>query len=297
MPGLPGRLPVDVLLADAVGPELSRSRWPSSRPTRCCPAAAPAAWRWACGRSSRRACPPGTSRAAPSPSSSSPARRTSSCSSSSGSGSSPTCSRARTTPGASLVPAVITALGALIVGLSPRLLRALGKRGQQIKPRAGRGRVRKAVWSSLAAVADGVDQAKALLRHHSFGVVVGSLAYMAFDIAALGAAFAATSSVPHLRHPRARLPDRPARQPDPAAGRDRRHRGRADRRVRAVRRQPHRGLGRRAPLPALPALRPAVLGVPAFVLLRRTLMRADHPAAMCAPLALDVVKIPARSTT
>ena len=42
---------------------------------------------------------------------------------------------------------------------------------------------------------------------------------------------------------------------------------------------------------------PGVLGVPAFVLLRRTLMRADHPAAMCAPLALDVVKIPARSTT
>ena len=42
---------------------------------------------------------------------------------------------------------------------------------------------------------------------------------------------------------------------------------------------------------------PALLGVPAFVLLRRTLMRADQPAAMCAPLALDVVKIPARSTT
>ena len=42
---------------------------------------------------------------------------------------------------------------------------------------------------------------------------------------------------------------------------------------------------------------PALLGVPAFVLLRRTLMRADQPAAMCAPLALDVVKIPARTTT
>jgi uncharacterized membrane protein YbhN (UPF0104 family) len=40
---------------------------------------------------------------------------------------------------------------------------------------------------------------------------------------------------------------------------------------------------------------PALLGVPAFVLLRRKLMRADHPAQVCAPLALDVVKLPARS--
>ena len=42
---------------------------------------------------------------------------------------------------------------------------------------------------------------------------------------------------------------------------------------------------------------PALLGVPAFVLLRRTLMHADKPAAMCAPLGLDVVKIPARTTS
>jgi hypothetical protein len=37
----------------------------------------------------------------------------------------------------------------------------------------------------------------------------------------------------------------------------------------------------------------ALLGAPAFVLLRGKLMRADRPAAMCAPLALDVVKLPA----
>jgi len=40
---------------------------------------------------------------------------------------------------------------------------------------------------------------------------------------------------------------------------------------------------------------PAVLGAPAFVVLRRKLMRADQPALMCAPLALDVVKLPAPS--
>jgi uncharacterized protein (TIRG00374 family) len=35
---------------------------------------------------------------------------------------------------------------------------------------------------------------------------------------------------------------------------------------------------------------PAFLGAPAFVLLRRKLARADQPALVCAPLALEVVK-------
>ncbi len=40
---------------------------------------------------------------------------------------------------------------------------------------------------------------------------------------------------------------------------------------------------------------PALLGAPAFVMLRRKLMRADQPAMVCAPLAAQVVKLPARS--
>ena len=43
---------------------------------------------------------------------------------------------------------------------------------------------------------------------------------------------------------------------------------------------------------------PALLGVPSFFLLRRRLARVQHPAAMCAPLAVDlieVVELPARS--
>ena len=40
---------------------------------------------------------------------------------------------------------------------------------------------------------------------------------------------------------------------------------------------------------------PALRGAPAFVVLRRKLMRADRPTANCAPLTLDVVKLPARS--
>jgi uncharacterized membrane protein YbhN (UPF0104 family) len=40
---------------------------------------------------------------------------------------------------------------------------------------------------------------------------------------------------------------------------------------------------------------PALLGAPAFVVLRRLLMRANQPALVCGPLALDIVKLPAQS--
>ena len=38
---------------------------------------------------------------------------------------------------------------------------------------------------------------------------------------------------------------------------------------------------------------PALLGAPAFAMLRRRLMRADNPALVCAPLAVETVKLPA----
>jgi hypothetical protein len=38
-----------------------------------------------------------------------------------------------------------------------------------------------------------------------------------------------------------------------------------------------------------------LLGAPAFIMLRRRLMRANQPALVCGPLALDVVKLPAQS--
>jgi uncharacterized protein (TIRG00374 family) len=140
-----------------------------------------------------------------------------------------------------------------------------------------------------------VDQAIALLRAHSFGVLAGSFSYMAFDIAALGFGFAAVGQVPALG----------ALVLGYLIGQ----------------------LGNLVPLPGgiggtegalvgvfalygvsvseataavliyrLFALTvPALLGAPAFVLLRRKLLRADQPAQMCAPLALDTVKLPARS--
>jgi uncharacterized protein (TIRG00374 family) len=193
-----------------------------------------------------------------------------------------------------LVPAVITAFGALLVGLSPRLLRALGQRGSEVDRDGWRGRVRRAVRAWLTAGADGVDQAISLLRAHSFGVSVGSLSYMGFDIAALGFGFAAVGQ-------------------EPAFGT-------------LVLAYLIGQLGNLIPLPGgiggtegaligmfalygvnvaeataavliyrlFQLLVPAMLGTPAFFLLRRKLARSDHPAMVCAPLALDVVKLPPR---
>jgi uncharacterized protein (TIRG00374 family) len=193
-----------------------------------------------------------------------------------------------------LVPALITALGVLLVGLSPKLLRELGERGAGADRDRWSGRARLALRAGLKTGADGVDQAIALLRSHSFGVIVGSFAYMAFDIAALGFGFAAVGHEPTLGT--------------------------------LVLGYLIGQLGNLVPLPggiggtegaligvfALYGVNlsdataavllyrlfqlavPALLGVPAFVLLRRKLMRTDKPALICAPLALEVVKLPAR---
>jgi len=40
---------------------------------------------------------------------------------------------------------------------------------------------------------------------------------------------------------------------------------------------------------------PAFIGTPAFVMLRRRLLRSDRPGLVCAPLAAEVVKLPART--
>ncbi|MDQ6815807.1 MAG: YbhN family protein, partial [Actinomycetota bacterium] len=97
-----------------------------------------------------------------------------------------------------LVPALVTGLGVVLVGLSPTLLHAVGEPGAGT-PRGGwRGRVVVALRAWLKAGGDGVEQAIALLRSHSFGVTVGSFSYLAFDIAALGCGFAAVGRAPAL---------------------------------------------------------------------------------------------------
>ena len=192
-----------------------------------------------------------------------------------------------------LVPAVITAFAVLVVALSPRLLRALGQRGADADPDGWRGRARLAIRGWLTAGADGVEHAIALLRAHSLGVVVGSFAYMAFDIAALGFGFAAVGQEPafgtlvlgYLIGQLGNLVPLPGGI------------GGTEGALIAV--FALYGVDLTEATAAVLLYRlfqltiPALLGVPAFVMLRRRLMRADQPALVCAPLALETVNLPA----
>jgi uncharacterized protein (TIRG00374 family) len=194
-----------------------------------------------------------------------------------------------------LVPALITALGILIIAVCPRLLRAVGKRGEGVGGGRLRARARRALRAGLSAGADGVDQAIALLRAHSLGVIVGSFAYMAFDIAGLGFGFAAVGTVPAfgtlvLGYLIGQLGNL---IPVPGGI------GATEGALVAV--FALYGVNVADATAAVLLYRlfqlivPALLGAPAFVLLRRNLMRANQPALVCGPMALDIVKLPARS--
>jgi uncharacterized membrane protein YbhN (UPF0104 family) len=60
------------------------------------------------------------------------------------------------------------------------------------------GRVRSAARRGLIAVGDGVDDAVSLLRRHPTAVLVGSMGYMAFDIAVLAACYHAVGHAPSV---------------------------------------------------------------------------------------------------
>jgi uncharacterized protein (TIRG00374 family) len=198
-----------------------------------------------------------------------------------------------------LVPALLAALAVALVALSPRLLRAWGG-----DPRAGDSagggshrlwtRVRDRLRKGLSAAADGVDQAIALLRGRSVGVVVGSFAYLAFDIAALGFGFAAVGTVPAfgtlvLGYLIGQLGNL---IPVPGGI------GGTEGALVGLFVLYHVNVSDATAAVLLYRLFqlavPVFLGVPAFVALRRQLMRSDRPALMCAPLGADVVKLPAR---
>jgi uncharacterized protein (TIRG00374 family) len=192
-----------------------------------------------------------------------------------------------------LVPALATVTGVLLVWLSPRLLRRLGSGEAPAEADGWRQRARTTMRSGLSAVADGVEQAIALLRSRSVGVIAGSFAYMAFDIAALGFAFAAVGRVPpfgtlvlgYLIGQLGNLIPIPG--------------GIGGTEGALIGMFALYGVNVSEATAAVLLYRlfqltiPALLGAPAFVLLRRRLMRADQPASVCAPLALEVVKLPA----
>ena len=194
-----------------------------------------------------------------------------------------------------LVPALITAFGVLLAGFSPRLLRAIGQRGADAERETFAGRVRLTLRAWLVAGADGVDQAIALLRGHSIGAIAGSFFYMAFDIAALGFGFAAVGHVPTfgvlvLGYLIGQLGNL-VPVPGGIGGTEGALVG-----IFAL-----YGVNVSDATAAVLIYRlfqltiPALLGAPAFVLLRRRLMREDKPASVCAPLGADVAGEPARS--
>lgn len=194
-----------------------------------------------------------------------------------------------------LVPALLAALLIVLAWLSPRLLHTFGKPLAGPKRATWTAGVRHAAHDGLVAAADGVDLAKALLRTHSFGVVVGSFAYMAFDIAALGFGFAALGHVPpfgtlvmgYLVGQLGNLIPLPGGiggTEGGLVGMFAIYHVNVDLAAAAV-------LTYRLFQLAIPAL----LGAPAFVLLRRKLSHAHHRELLCTPLAGEVADLPARS--
>jgi len=195
--------------------------------------------------------------------------------------------------------AVIAGLVILGAWLSPRLLRRFGEPLARADAQALSGRLGRRLRGGLEAAADGVDLFKELMRGGSFGALVGSFAYLALDIAALGFAFAAVGPVPafgalvlgYLIGQLGNLIPLPGGV------------GGTEGALVGVFALYHVNV----PLAAAAVLIyrlfqltvPALLGAPAFVMLRRRLMREDQPAALCAPLGaaaaeLPVVHLPSR---
>jgi uncharacterized membrane protein YbhN (UPF0104 family) len=178
-----------------------------------------------------------------------------------------------------LVPATLAAATIAGVLLLPRLLPAARD------AHADAGRLRRGIVATLRAVADGVGDAVALVRAREPSVLAGSIGYLAFDVAALGASFAAFGGAPAfgpfvlayvLGQLGGLIP-----VPGGIGGTD----------GGLVGALVLFGTPLSAAAAAVLAYRvfqlglPAVLGTVAFVRLQRTLARSEAPAALCAPLA------------
>jgi uncharacterized protein (TIRG00374 family) len=200
-----------------------------------------------------------------------------------------------TSPLLTLVPALLAAGVILVVWLSPALLRKFGAPLAHGTADDWSGRARKGIRKGLVAAADGVELAKSLLRARSFGVIVGSFGYLAFDIAALGFSFAAIGSVPTLGVLVLGYLIGQLGNLIPVPGGI----GGTEGALVGIFALLNVNVSEAAAAVLIYRLFqlviPALLGAPAFVLLRRKLMRVDQRALVCVPLAADVVELPARS--
>ena len=196
-----------------------------------------------------------------------------------------------------LVPALIAALIALLVCVTPQLVDGLERRAAPGEREGWRGRLARVQRHSLRTTADGVDQAIAQLRSHSFAVMVGSLAYMACDIAALGCGFAAVGNVPlfstlvlaYLIGQLGNLIPLPG--------------GVGGTEGTLIGTLAIFGVNLTDAAAAVLVYRlfqllvPAFLGAPAFVMLRRKLIGADQPALVCEPLTVGGTRFPLANET
>lgn len=98
-----------------------------------------------------------------------------------------------------LVLAVLATAAIVIVASSPWILRRLARTPAAAESGASTiRRARALVRRGALSVGAGVQAAGVLLRKRQPGAVVGSVGYMAFDVAALAAAFTALGSLPPL---------------------------------------------------------------------------------------------------
>ena len=105
----------------------------------------------------------------------------------------------RTTAALTLLPAALAAAAVAAVVLLPRLLdRAGAVSGSPLPAHTARARMRGFAVRACRSAGDGLRDALSLLGSGRTLVIAGSLGYLAFDIAALGACFAATGGVPPL---------------------------------------------------------------------------------------------------
>ncbi len=96
-----------------------------------------------------------------------------------------------------LVPAIVASLaivGALLAGRGAARL----QRRQQRRPQQGESRIASGAGKTLTAVAEGVDEAVALLREANAVLLAGLVAYLFFDVMILWATFHAFGAAPPL---------------------------------------------------------------------------------------------------
>jgi uncharacterized protein (TIRG00374 family) len=97
-----------------------------------------------------------------------------------------------------LVPAVIAAMSILVALLAGRATTRLHLRLERSEEGGSSRRLSRAALKTLVAIADGVNEAVALLREGNAWLVGGIVAYLVFDVMILWATFRAFGSAPPL---------------------------------------------------------------------------------------------------